>query len=99
MNYKNIGKRLKQFVSVLDAEKDEYSGPMTQLFTSLFVDCDMAAALEAVRQSADVIRADFFLGNMVSSVSGSVGTVIKDFQTAALQIGAYVDRACVCLFS
>ena len=90
INFKNIGKRLKQFVNVLKVEEESYSGPMTRLFTALFDKCDIDAALDAVREAADVIRADYFLGSMAAAVRGSVGTVIKEFQQAALQIGMYL---------
>lgn len=62
LNRKNIGKRQKQFIQVLQAEAANYSGPMTRLFVALFAECDMNAALDAVRDSADVIRGDFFFG-------------------------------------
>merc|ERR1711871_1369080 len=66
LNYRNIGKRQKAFVKGLKSEAQNYSGPMTRLFVALFLECDMNAALSAVRDSADVIRGDFFLGNMAA---------------------------------
>ncbi len=67
---------------------------MTKFFIALFQDCDMTGALAAVRDAADVIRADFFLGHMAARVrgGGNVEAVVSDFQQAALRIGAYDGR-------
>ena len=95
LNHKNIGKRQKQFVQILQAEKDNYSGPMTRLFTALFVEFDMDAALAAVRDSSDAIRADFFLGGLAARVrGGNVDAVVNDFQQAALRIGTCLMIGC-----
>jgi hypothetical protein len=49
----------------------------------------MTGALAAVRDAADVIRADFFLGHMAARVrgGGNVEAVVSDFQQAVSSVG------------
>jgi len=95
LNFQNLGKRQRQFINVLKAEKATYSGPMTQLFVSLFSECDIEGSIAAIRESADVIRADFFLGNLAAKARGSVDDVINDFQSAALKLGRFYCHSSV----
>lgn len=71
-------KQLKDLVRVVRQEGYEYSDPVTQFITALYVDFDFEAAQSRLTEADEILQSDFFLASLADSFKDSARHLISE---------------------
>ncbi|KAL1301724.1 hypothetical protein AAFC00_005929 [Neodothiora populina] len=74
----NYQKQLKDLVRIVRQENYEYSDPVTQFITALYVDFDFEAAQARLTEADEILQSDFFLASLADSFKDSARHLISE---------------------